>query len=349
MKLGPQTILFSAAIAFILAIVTTPLARKLALKLGIIDNPGARKIHVEPIPYLGGAGLLVALAALALPSHIFGGALTLIGISVALGAIGFLDDFRGGLSPKLRLVIQTVGASLVFFAGVQVSVFDSTIPDFLLTVFWIVGITNAFNLLDNMDGLCAGTATIASLFFAILAFLNGQWLVGMLAGTIFGFTLGFLLFNFAPARIFLGDMGSLTLGFILAVIGLQLRFPELPHSVSFAIPVMVLGLAIFDTTLVTVLRLRDHIPVSQGGKDHTSHRLVNLGMSKGMAVVMLWIVSAALGGLALVLSTADMVQSITVIVAAGFFALVAGVVLSFVPVERKPDAGPVLDPQLRTS
>jgi len=169
--------------------------------------------------------------------------------------------------------------------------------------------------------------------------LEGQWLVGALAGTVFGFTLGFLIFNLAPARIFLGDMGSLTLGFILAAIGIQLRFPEVAPSVSFAIPILVLGVAVFDTALVAILRRRDGVPVTQGGKDHTSHRLVNIGMPHRVAVGILWVVSAALGGIALAVANLPITEAATIITSVGFFAIVAGVVLSFVPVVRlKPDA-----------
>lgn len=336
MSLGPQTVFFSAAISFAVALLATPVARRLALRWGIMDNPAHRKIHVEPVPYLGGAGLIVALAAFAIPSQVLGGAVALIGLSLAFGAIGFLDDLRGGLSARIRLGIQVLGSILVYSVGVQANVFGHVLLDLPLTILWIVGITNAFNLLDNMDGLCAGIATIVSAFFTILAFMNGQWLVGALAATVFGFTLGFLIFNFSPARIFLGDMGSLTLGFLLAVIGLQLRFPEVPHIISFAIPVVVLGIAIFDTTLVTLLRIRDKMPVTQGGKDHVSHRLVNMGMSHFTAVALLWIVSGALGALALVISTADLMQGATIVFALGFMALVAGAIFSFISVERRP-------------
>ncbi len=304
-----------------------------------MDDPGARKVHVEPVPYLGGVGLLIALGAVLIPSHAVGGALVIVGLSIIFGTMGFLDDFkRGGLSAKTRLLIQAVGASLLFLVGVQISLFDVVALDFLLTLIWVVGITNAFNLLDNMDGLCAGIATVAAFFFAILAFMEGQWLVGALSGTVFGFTLGFLIFNFAPARIFLGDMGSLTLGFILAAIGIQLRFPEVAPSIAFAIPILVLGVAVFDTALVAVLRLRDGVPVTQGGKDHTSHRLVNLGMPHRVAVGLLWIVTAALGAIALVVANLQITEAAIVVTSIGFFALVAGVVLSFVPVVRvKPD------------
>jgi hypothetical protein len=176
-----------------------------------------------------------------------------------------------------------------------VQLFEAAPLNWLITLVWIVGITNAVNLMDNMDGLAAGITLVGALAFFGLAALEGQGLVASLAAALAGAAAGFLFYNFAPAVSFMGDAGSLTLGFVLAVIGIKLRFINFPLGATWMAPIVVLGVLIFDTTLVSLSRLRRGRSIFQGGSDHTSHRLAQLGMGQARAVLTLYLTAAALG------------------------------------------------------
>jgi UDP-GlcNAc:undecaprenyl-phosphate GlcNAc-1-phosphate transferase len=185
--------------------------------------------------------------------------------------------------------------------------------DLVVTVVWVVGITNAFNLLDNMDGLSAGVASIAGLAFAVIAALNGQFLVAALGAGVGGCAAGFLRHNFHPAKIYMGDAGSLFLGYLLAVLGLELKLSATPPVVALFVPMLVLGLPLFDTTLVTVQRLLHGRSPMQGGRDHTSHRLVWVGIPVPVAVCLLYATAVALGWLALLLARLDTLSGLLLI------------------------------------
>ena len=177
------------------------------------------------------------------------------------------------------------------------------------TLLWVVGITNALNLLDNMDGLSGGVATVACIFFFLLAVMSGQYLVGSLAAALLGACLGFLYYNLNPASIFMGDTGSLFIGFVLAALGIKLRFPDNVDFVTWMIPLVVLGLPIFDTALVVISRLRrGRNPLTTPGKDHVSHRLVAMGATQREAVLLLYLAGCALGVVAMFLTQASVVE-----------------------------------------
>jgi len=177
-----------------------------------------------------------------------------------------------------------------------------------LTFLWLVGITNSINLMDNMDGLSAGVAGVAAAFITLIGALNNQYLVSGLAAAILGACLGFLRYNFKPAQIFMGDAGAYFLGFWLAVLGIQLRFPANVNFVTWMVPVMVLGLPIFDTTLVVVSRLRRGVHPFTGGRDHISHRLVKLGMTQREAVLSLYLIGGAFGMVAIFITQATVLE-----------------------------------------
>jgi UDP-GlcNAc:undecaprenyl-phosphate GlcNAc-1-phosphate transferase len=305
-------LIFAAALAF--AVGGTPLARYVAARVGIVDQPNARKIHVNPIPLLGGAAIY---AAFILALMLFGDRFyvsQLIGILLGATLVSFLGiwDDRQGMRPLLKLAGQVLASLILVASGVRVLLFGNVWLDAGLTIFWVVGITNAFNLLDNMDGLSGGIGAIAAVFFLLLAAMSGQYLVGSLAAALTGACIGFLYYNFNPASIFMGDAGSLFLGFVLAAVGIKLRFPSNVPWVTWMIPVFVLGLPIFDTTLVTLSRLRRRVPFYQGGKDHVSHRLVAQGWTQREAVLFLYLVCGALGVLAMFLTTASIEIAYTV-------------------------------------
>ena len=313
--------------AMVFAIGATPMMRQVAPRVGVMDRPSARKVHHRPMPRLGGAAIYGAFIL----------TLLLLGtrynihelVSIILGAtlvsfFGLWDD-RWGLHPLLKMAGQILAALVLICSGVQVNVFPWPAVNVAVTVFWVVGITNAMNLLDNMDGLAGGVGAIAAAFFVLMAAMNGQYLVGALSAALLGTCLGFLFYNFNPASIFMGDAGALFLGFMLAAVGIKLRFSTNVDIVTWMVPVMILALPIFDTTLVFVSRLRRRLnPLTTPGKDHTSHRLVMLGFTQREAVMALYLVSGALGLIAIFLTQATVVEGYvvgSVVALGGVFAL----------------------------
>jgi UDP-GlcNAc:undecaprenyl-phosphate GlcNAc-1-phosphate transferase len=299
----------------LLAFVATPLTRLLAQRWGMIDQPGLRKAHRSPVPLLGGLAIYSALiAALLVAFNLFGSqdwlteGLGILGGATLLFFTGLWDD-RFGMRARIKLLAQAVAAGCLMAAGVQVHLFGAAWLDWLITFMWIVGITNAANLMDNMDGLAAGVAAVAALSFFMLAALEGQGLVASLAAALGGAAAGFLFYNFAPAISFMGDAGSLTLGFMLAVLGIKIKFINHPLGATWMAPIVVLGVLIFDTTLVSISRIRRGRSIFQGGSDHTSHRLVQLGLSHSRAVLTLYVATAALGALALYLTRATVLMA----------------------------------------
>jgi UDP-GlcNAc:undecaprenyl-phosphate GlcNAc-1-phosphate transferase len=217
--------------------------------------------------------------------------------------MGVVDD-RWGLGSYIKLIGQLLAASILVFSGVQVQIFGGWL-DIAITVLWVVGITNALNLLDNMDGLSGGIAMIAAVFFTLLAAMSRQYLVGALAAALAGACAGFLIYNWNPAHIFMGDTGSLFLGFLLAAVAIKMRFPSNSITVTWMIPLLVLALPIFDTTLVFVSRLRrGKNPLTTPGKDHLSHRLARLTGSRREAVLLCYLLAGAIGLLAIFLTQA---------------------------------------------
>lgn len=231
-------------------------------------------------------------------------------VSILIGAtwmsfLGVWDD-RWGLNPLLKLAGQAGAALFLVLTGVQVDFLPFQALDIIVTVVWIVGITNAVNLLDNMDGLSGGIVATASAYFLLMAMMSGQYLVGALAAALLGACLGFLIYNFNPASIFMGDTGSLFLGFLLSALAIKLRFPDNLAIVTWMVPVMALGVPILDTTLVTISRLRrGRNPLTTPGKDHLSHRLVTMGYSQKEAVLILYIAAEAFGVLSVMLTLAN--------------------------------------------
>ncbi len=282
---------------FLGALLITPLARRAAWRFGVLDQPSGRKVHTTATPLMGG---LAIYAAMVLALFLFSPRAHLVE-TLAIGAgaswmalIGLIDD-RQGMSFRTKLLAQVVAALVIVWAGIQIRLFAIPALDVLLTVFWIVALTNAVNFLDNMDGLAAGLTGIAAAFFFILAAGEGQGLVSSLAAAIAGAALGFLIFNFNPASIFMGDMGSQVLGFTLAVLAIKLRFATAPGITTWAVPLLVLGLPIFDITLVVFTRLREGRSPAEAGKDHTSHRLNQMGLSPRRTVLTLYAVCVLLG------------------------------------------------------
>lgn len=295
------TLLLIFVASLLLAMGATPLARRVAFRLGIVDQPSARKVHSSPVPLLGGVAIYLAfIGALLLFSDAFY-VNQVIGILLGATWVSFLgiwDDWQT-LRPVIKLGGQFFAILILIVTGVQVEFLRNPFLNILITAAWVIGITNAVNFLDNMDGLSGGVTAIAAAWFLLLSITNGQILVAPFAAALMGASLGFLVYNFNPARIFMGDAGSLFLGFMLAAVGLKLRFPGQPDAVTWMIPVLVLGIPVLDMTLVTISRLRRGVnPWTTAGKDHLSHRLVKLGLNHRQAVLTIYglcILSGALG------------------------------------------------------
>jgi UDP-GlcNAc:undecaprenyl-phosphate GlcNAc-1-phosphate transferase len=350
--------LLSFILAMAAALAVTPLARRTAIRLDIVDHPSGRKAHASPIPYLGGVAIYLAFVLVLVfvsgpASHnsgfskATGQLVAIVGGATLMALLGLLDD-RYNLPASLKLIGQLAGAANLVVAQVEIHFNHAMFAplEAPITVLWVVGITNAFNLMDNMDGLAVGTAGIAAAFFflhAVLA-LPMQSFVASLAAALAGACFGFLFYNWSPAKIFMGDAGSLFLGYLLSALALKLSLatasPQLVavareagysagltesyHAVALVAPIFMLGVPIFDTTLVTISRLRRGVPVSQGGRDHLSHRLLAMGLSHREAVMTLYLASCALGGVSIVLTRATlgegaMMVVVALVVAAWFF------------------------------
>ena len=313
-------ILASGLISFI----ATPLLRKLAASIDFVDNPERRKLHVTPMPMLGGLAIYFGLvsAMVMTNTRMHTEMMGIISGATVVTLFGLWDD-RYGMRPLVKLGGQALATLILITAGIQVTLFQAPALNVALTFLWVLGISNALNLLDNMDGLAAGITAVISGFFLVLAVVEGLGVVSTLAAAMLGACVGFLYYNFNPATLFMGDAGSLLVGYILAVLGIKLTFAGRPQDVTWMIPIILLGLPIFDTTLVILSRLRHGRPVYQGGKDHTSHRLVSVfGMTPARAVMTLYLVSSVLGLLALMLrdSTPGQARLILVVLSVLFVA-----------------------------
>jgi UDP-GlcNAc:undecaprenyl-phosphate GlcNAc-1-phosphate transferase len=317
--------LAALALAALTAAFTLPLWRAWCRRTGLVDDPGHRKIHHTPIPLAGGLAVLTGiflpllLAAVALRCHLFhlpsvSAALShgferrgLELFAILLGAacmtgLGWWDD-KYELRPALKFAGQFLIAFLVAAAGVRITLFvPSVIFSYAVTVLWILTVVNAFNFLDNMNGLCAGLGAIAAWWFAMGAAVDGQYLVALLALLTCGALAGFLPYNFPRATSFLGDAGSHLTGYLLAVLAILPHFytPENPRRLAVLTPLLVLALPLGDLVWVVLLRWKLGKPFYVGDTNHVSHRLVRRGMSQRRAVLTIWLIAAALGAFALI-------------------------------------------------
>lgn len=314
------------------SVLLTPIAIRVATRYGIVDRPSPQKFHPIPTPYLGGLAVAATvIVGVFVPGNIRGESLVILGAALFVGGVGLVDDWRT-LQPAPRLASQIVASTALWMAGVQLTPFGWAPLDFAATVFVVVAVTNSLNLLDNMDGMVPGTAAIAAAFFFAVAFWQGQILVALLGATLAGACLGFLPYNLGPARIFLGDAGTLFIGFILATIAIKIDLPGYPFITRAAVPWLILAVPLFDTSLVVFSRLRGGRPVFQGATDHSSHRIVALGATTRQAAVITYLVAAFAGGTAMVLLVAH-VTAVTVGVIVLALAAAAGLAMFLERVE----------------
>ncbi len=306
---------FSIALAISFGL--TPLLRRLALRLGMVDRPNARKLHRSPMPLLGGLAIYLG---------------TLVGIMFSLDG-----QPRGQIFGILASGTLLLATGILDSDFLRVSRPAGALLDVAITLLWVVGVTAAFSILDHMDGLVSGVAAIASFFFALLAIMNGQVLVASLGAAVLGASLGFLRWNFKPAKIFMGDGGAMFLGFMIATLGIKLRLTETPQSIAWMVPALVLAVPIFDTTLVTISRSRRGLlPFASPGKDHTAHRLANLGLGQRGAVLVIYGVGLFFGVLAVVVSRLSFDRPAVLGVALALVALACVALFESLPYERQP-------------
>ena len=329
------------AVAALLSYVFTDVAKRVALRLGVVAAPRPERWHRQPVPLLGGIAILAGvLAAVAVMPQVSREIWIVLAGAVILFLVGLVDDVRP-LSPQIKLVSQVAVASVIAGLGLQLHLTGQPVADFVLTLLWIVGITNAFNLLDNMDGLAAGLAVITVGFRLVFYIADGNVAAAGFAAAIAGAATGFLIHNLRPASVFMGDAGSLFLGSLVAGLSLVGGYPYSRSVFSVLLfPVIVLLVPIFDTTLVAVTRLLAGRSVAAGGRDHSSHRLVGLGLTERKAVLALYALSICSGLVALFTYRYGLTYGSVLIVFLLLGAGVLGVSLArFVVYADEPGAG----------
>lgn len=320
--LEPELLLAPLA-AFVLTVLLIPLVRGAAIAAGQVTPVRKDRWHEKPTPILGGVGIFLGFGTvvwlgsllfwrdpLALPP-VRRGILplspgeALVAASTLAFLVGLVDDFVQ-LRPPAKMAGQVLAASVLLMNGIGLWLTGIYVLDALLSLLWFVGVTNALNLLDNMDGLAGGVAFIAASFLGVIFFMAGSLPLAGLAAALAGALLGFLVYNYPPARIFMGDSGSLFLGMLLSGLALS-PGPGLSRSLLaiLAVPALILAVPILDTTLVTVSRVLEGRSPAEGGRDHSSHRLVSLGMSEERAVWVLWVLSVFAGSVGLLFRTSE--------------------------------------------
>ncbi len=358
---------FVFGVSFLLCLGLLPLARLIAVKLGLVDMPGERKIHTDPIPYGGGVAVLLAClvtvgmgllgvwlferseaawmpegARKVIQDHMEGALsrlkmiLAIFGGGVLVALLGMVDDIKS-VSYRVKFGVEAIAGLLLFLAGVKLTIFiDNPFVSCVATVLWVVALTNAFNLLDNMDGLSAGVAIIAGCLLLAVTLQTQQVFVAALMLAVMGALGAFLIFNFPPATVFLGDAGSLFVGYMMAALTTVATFYQYHGrgaGFSVVMPVLILAVPIYDTASVIIIRLREGRPVFEGDTNHFSHRLVALGMTKRQAVMTIYLATLAVGLAAILLPVLPLWGAVVVGLQA--LAIVAVIVLLEVAGRKK--------------
>lgn len=292
----------------------TPLAREAAIKFGIVDRPdGKLKVQAEPVPYLGGFAIYLSfLFALALSFEFSHEVLGLILGGTIIVMIGLIDDF-GVLTPAQKLLGQMIAVFVLIKSGIYIKLAYLPLSVQLgLTVLWLVGVTNGFNLIDIMDGLSAGVAATAAAMLCIVSILNGREMIAIMSIAMAGSLLGFLRYNYHPAKIYMGDTGSMFVGFMLAALAMNGSYTKINH-VAVVAPVLILGVPIFETFFLVYIRWRRGVPILRGSKDHFALRLRKWRLSVKQTVNTSYAVAFLLGGIALVMTEVSTVPAVIIL------------------------------------
>ena len=310
----PEYSFFYGFLAIVCSLAIIPLTIRITRNFGLLDIPGkfAHKVHDKPVPLAGGTALILSLLSLSLTLGLWKDEF----IRVLLSAVsiiylfGLLDDAYG-FSAILKLTGQLIASLLLVFSGVsvhfissiQIQFFSATtiaLLDVAVTLFWMIGVTNAMNMIDSMDGIAIGISGIAFLFFVLVTSLSGQVNLTEISIVLLGITVGIYFYNVTPARLFLGDSGSQTLGFLVAAIALEYAPIGLAPISSWFVPILLVGMPIFDTSLVVYSRMRRNLPIYKANLDHTYHRLVAIGFEERRAVLIIHLSAILLSLLAFV-------------------------------------------------
>ena len=291
-------------LAIVVTLLVTPLCIKTAIQLDLLDIPNSapHKIHGKPVPKAGGIAIVAALFLVTLGSGklLDTDVRPILLASIPIIIFGLWDDARG-LSAGWKLTGQFLAVSILIWQGIQIHMFVGfPIVNIAVTFLWIVGITNAFNLVDSMDSLAVGLAAIASVFFLLVTIDSNETDLAFLSALILGSCIGLFYFNATPARTFLGDLGAQFLGFMLATLAMAYTPPGFPQPSSWFVPILLLSIPIFDTTLVAFSRLRRGLPIYKAGHDHIYHRLIGLDMSPNQAVTVMHVAALLTGCLAFI-------------------------------------------------
>ncbi len=328
-------ILAAAVVSFAL----TPLVKRFAVRFGFVDVPkDGRRMHNRPIPTIGGLAIYAAFVLVVLVmSNISRQMLGILCGGTIILIMGVLDD-KYDLNAHLKIVVQFAAALIPVIQGTVISYVTNPLPvgnpyiplgalSIPITVIWIVAITNAVNFIDGLDGLSVGVCSISCLSMSVIALSLGQGSEAVILGALLGACLGFLPYNLNPARIFMGDTGATFLGFILACMSVSGLF-KLYTMISFAIPILVLGVPIFDITFATLRRIHHHVSPMHSDRSHIHHRLIDVGFNQRQSVAILYVVASLLGVFAVMLSTSGSGKALMVLAAAVAVGIIALVLLS---------------------
>ena len=347
-------------VSLLLSAALVPASKVLARRFGVMDGPGHRKVHTEPMPRLGGLAVFVSFTGAVVAGFVLAPTLNaipwfqarfesalallqeaykvegklrglLIGSTLAFG-VGLADDVLGSrFHVAAKAIGQVVAAIALIAADVRTSFLPFEWMNSAVTLLWVVGVTNAFNLLDNMDGLSAGVALVASGVLLINAWFLGEFFICLILTAFMGSLLGFLVFNFNPASVFLGDCGSLFIGYVMGSLTLLERYVSHASSTLFPVlmPALVLAVPLLDTATVMVIRIREKRPIYVGDSRHLSHRLVSLGLSPRASVLVIYLITFCLGLGAVSLADATTVETLLVLLQAAGFVLLVLILLFF--------------------
>jgi UDP-GlcNAc:undecaprenyl-phosphate GlcNAc-1-phosphate transferase len=334
MEITNQEYFLLFSLSYFLVGLLTPLMRRVAISKDFIDRPNSiHKSHKQPVPYLGGVAIIIGVITVTYCASLISNfttstfwlATSVLAPALALGLIGLWDDLKN-LRPLPRFIAQSIAG---IFTAIVLIVTEtvgnptgSILFDSAFTVIWVVGICNAINFFDNLDGGASGTIAITSIAIAVLALGGDQFLIAALATVTAGATLGFLVWNKSPAKIYMGDAGSLFLGVLIATLTIRLDPNTASEGASFFIPICVLAIPILDTAIAVLSRIRRHISPFQGGQDHLSHRLIRSGLSRKGAATALWGLSGLFSLVAIFMQNVSRVAESYLLGAAGLTWLV---------------------------
>jgi UDP-GlcNAc:undecaprenyl-phosphate/decaprenyl-phosphate GlcNAc-1-phosphate transferase len=320
-----ETLLLTCFISFLTVLLVTPLVIKFAILIGVTDKPDKRKVHQTLMPRLGGLAIVIGVVAGYFTAGLQYNAVTGITLGgIIIVIVGLLDD-KFTISPKTKLAGQLIAALVIVGTGLTIDFisipfvgrFELEYWAYPVTIFWILAITNAINLIDGLDGLAGGISSIVIATIAIMAGLNGNILILTLSLIVLSSTIGFLFYNFHPAKIFMGDTGALFLGYCISVLSLLGLYKSVTLF-SFVVPIIILGVPVFDTTFAIIRRLANKQPISAPDKGHLHHRLLQLGLSHRNTVLLIY-------GLSILFSVAAAIFSSTTVW--GAIAIIAGLLV----------------------